>query len=283
MDLSNKRASDAERRLEAMLKTEAALRSDLAGVEMNLSLRLDKKKAKCQMLQERVMDLEKVSTELYGQLQDALIVSSRLEKDNTSLRMQLEGMKGGELSGAWMREKLETQIGRCKALEDALYEMRKQLAAEQQELVKQGEEYLKLEKHLVETKEENMGTLKELERQRNRADMLERDNKTLDGLLIICKEKVAYLNRRIVDIQGTVRVICRVRPVLMSEKRRFELSDAQIQNLAKFPDYNTMEFSANPFEFDRVFDPSASQRVIYDEVESVVRASMSGQKGCIFA
>ncbi len=109
--MSNKRASDAERRLEILLKNESALKSEMAGIEMNLSLKLDKKRAKNQMLTERMVDLENVSTELYGQLQDALIVSSRLEKDNTALRLQLEGLKGGEMSGAWMREKLETQIG----------------------------------------------------------------------------------------------------------------------------------------------------------------------------
>lgn len=282
VELSNKRASDAERRLEVMLKNEALLKSELAGVDMNLSLKLDKKKAKVQMLAERVADLENVSTELYAQLQDALLVSSRLEKDNGALRMQIESLRGGELSGAWLREKLETQIGRSKALEDALYEMRKQLSAEQNEMILQGEAYLALERQLVEHKEQMAGMQSDYDRQRNRGDMLERDNRSLDAMLIVAKEKVAYLNRRIIDIQGNIRVLCRVRPVLPAEKRRLELTDKQIQEVAKFPDYNTMEFNSNPFEFDRVFPPSTTQRNVFDEVESIVRAVMTGVKGSIF-
>lgn len=282
VDLSNKRASDAERRLEVMLKNESILKSELAGVDMNLSLKLDKKKAKIQLLNERVVDLENVSTELYAQLQDALLVSSRLEKDNTTLRMQIESLRGGELSGAWLREKLETQIGRSKALEDALYEMRKQLSAEQNEMILQGEAYLALEKQLVEQKEQMAGLKNDYDRQRNRGDMLEKDNQNLDAMLIVAKEKVAYLNRRIIDIQGNIRVLCRVRPVLPAEKRRLELTDKQIQEIAKFPDYNTMEFNSNPFEFDRVFPPSTTQRNVFDECEAIVRAVMTGVKGSIF-
>ena len=282
VELSNKRATDAERRLEVMLNNESLLKSELAGVEMNLSLKLDKKKAKIQTLAERVSDLEGVSTELYAQLQDALLVSSRLEKDNTTLRMQIESLRGGELSGAWLREKLETQIGRSKALEDALYEMRKQLAAEQNEMILQGESYLALEKQLVEQKENTAGVESELSRQKNRGDMLEKDNQNLDAMLIITKEKVAYLNKRIIDIQGNIRVFCRVRPVLTAEKRRLELSDKEIFELAKFPDYNSLEFNSNPFEFDRVFPPSATQRNIFDEAESVIRAVMTGVKCSVF-
>lgn len=283
MDLANKRASDAERRLEVLLKTESQLKSELAGLEMNFSLKLEKKKNKIGTLLERVTDLENVSTELYSQLQDALMVSARLEKDNTALRMQIESLRGGEMSGAWMREKLETQIGRSKALEDALFEMRKQLSAEQNELILQGEAYLALEKQLVEQKEENMGMKRDLDRQKNRADMLERDNANLDAFLIVTKEKVAYLNRRIIDIQGNIRVLCRVRPILPAEKRRYEITEKQIQEIAKYPDYNTMEFNSNPFEFDRVFPPSSTQRHVFDEVESVIRSAMNGVKASIFA
>ncbi len=146
-----------------------------------------------------------------------------------------------------------------------------------------GEAYLRLEKQLVEQKEEVMAAEREMERQRNRSDMLERDNKNLDALLIVTKEKVAYLNRKIVDIQGNIRVIARVRPILPTEKRIYELSDLQINDIVKYPDYNTMDFNSNPFEFDRVFPGNTGQRTIFDEVESVVRSTMIGVKSSIFA
>lgn len=283
IDLSNKRANEAERRLESVLKHDASLKSELASVQMSLSLKLDKKRIRCQSLAERVSDLEKVCSELYDQLQDSVTVSSKMENDNKMLRVQLDAMRGDKSSNDWIRDKLETQVGRSKALEDALAEMRRQLLADRQQLAAQAENCQRVEQRLVEMTEESMFMQKEYDRQKNRCDMLERDCERLDSMLTLAKQKISTLNTKIVDIQGNIRVLCRIRPILPEEWEKYDISEADINELVKYPDYNTLEFDGNPFEFDRVLPPSSKQRDVFEEVESVVRSVMNGSNACVIA
>jgi chromosome segregation ATPase len=250
---------------------------------MSLGLKLDKKRIRCQSLVERVSDLEKVCSELYDQLQDSVTVSSKLESDNKMLRVQLDAMRGDKNSSDWIRDKLEMQVGRSKALEDALAEIRRQLIADRQQLAVQADKCQQLEQRLVEKTEESVFMQKEYDRQKNRCDMLEQDCERLDSLLTLAKEKISVLNAKIVDIQGNIRVICRVRPILPEEWEKYNISESALNESIKYPDYNTLEFDGSPFEFDRVLPPSSKQRDLFEEVESVVRSVMNGVNACVMA
>jgi hypothetical protein len=131
--------------------------------------------------------------------------------------------------------------------------------------------------------EESIFIQKEYERQKNRCEMLEHDCERLDSLLTLAKEKISTLNTKIVDIQGNMRVICRVRPILPGEWEQYDISESDVNEIIKYPDYNTLEFDGSPFEFDRVLPPSSKQRDLFEEVESVVRSVMNGVNACVIA
>jgi len=63
------------------------------------------------------------------------------------------------------------------------------------------------------------------------------------------------LNDKITDLQGNIRVFCRVRPP--AEKER--ISASEFSQLVKIPDYNMLDFNDTNFEFDRVFGPDSGQ------------------------
>ena len=62
-----------------------------------------------------------------------------------------------------------------------------------------------------------------------------------------------------------------------------QISPEHMAHLARFPDFNSLEFDRALFEFDRVFEGEASQEDVYEEVMPAVRTVMNGSRLCIFA
>jgi hypothetical protein len=123
----------------------------------------------------------------------------------------------------------------------------------------------------------------ELARQTNRARVLQDDNKSLVETVRDLKLHIVKLNDLIVEIKGSIRVFARVRPLFVDEIRHLDVSQADLDGLVRYPDYNLLDFNSTPFEFDRVFNPSCDQEDIYDEVEPFIRAVMGGCRVCVFA
>ena len=103
------------------------------------------------------------------------------------------------------------------------------------------------------------------------------------------------LHNQVMDLRGSIRVGCRVRPSLP-----MELKDNQdaTQSYA-FPDqqfeqrrlnitvqqerYDRTVSKTHTFEFDRVFGPSSSQSQVYEEISHMVQSAVDGYNVCIFA
>ena len=86
------------------------------------------------------------------------------------------------------------------------------------------------------------------------------------------------------EIQGNIRVFCRVKP-------NFERDDSEV--VVSYPEESQIKISIDRdngrksklkvFEFDKVFDPSSSQENIYEGVEPLITSLVDGTNVCIFA
>ena len=283
LDISNKRAADSERRLEDFMHKESDMRSDLTKLELNLRLKLDKKKAIIVELQDQKVDLEKVSKELYDELQNALMVSSRMESDNSQLQDIIDEYRAGDASIAVVRERLEIEYEINKKLKDNAANFEGEMAHYENTNLKLSELNEKLELDTIEYREEMAGMKSELARQTNRARVLQDDNQSLVATVRDLKLHIVKLNDMIVEIKGSIRVFARVRPLFVDEIKHLDVSKADLDSLVRYPDYNLLDFNSTPFEFDRVFNPSCDQDDIYEEVEPFIRSVMGGCRVCVFA
>ncbi|XP_062004098.1 kinesin-like protein KIN-14U [Rosa rugosa] len=92
-------------------------------------------------------------------------------------------------------------------------------------------------------------------------------------------EKRREALNKIIDIKGSIRVFCRVRPFLVINKRRFRepISAGSEKIVVK------SSGTRKEFEFDKVFPQETSQENIFAEVEPILRSALDGHNVCVFA
>ncbi|OMO98908.1 hypothetical protein COLO4_13635 [Corchorus olitorius] len=92
-------------------------------------------------------------------------------------------------------------------------------------------------------------------------------------------EKRRETLNRILDIKGTIRVFCRVRPFLWTNKRRIQ------EPVSSGLDRIVVRSSGckKEFGFDKVFHEAANQEDVFVEVEPILRSALDGHNVCIFA
>lgn len=117
-------------------------------------------------------------------------------------------------------------------------------------------------------------------------DQLELNMKDLEGEIesLKMKERSLVEKRRaalnkILDIKGCIRVFCRVRPFLSTEKRR------SLQPLSIESEKIVIKSGGQKkeFGFDKVFPQEASQEDVFVEVEPILRSALDGHNVCILA
>ncbi|KAI9098967.1 hypothetical protein K1719_024734 [Acacia pycnantha] len=108
---------------------------------------------------------------------------------------------------------------------------------------------------------------------------LEREVKQLRNEQCVFDKKRREALSKILDIKGSIRVFCRVRPFLLAEKRRTSepVSAASERIRVK------LGGTRKDFEFDKVFPQEANQESVFVEVEPVLRSAMDGHNVCVFA
>ncbi|KAF8387918.1 hypothetical protein HHK36_026580 [Tetracentron sinense] len=92
-------------------------------------------------------------------------------------------------------------------------------------------------------------------------------------------EKRREALNKILDLKGSIRVFCRVRPFLSTEKRRIR------EPISTGSEYIVVSSagSRKEYSFDKVFSQEASQEAVSAEVEPIIRSALDGHNVCILA
>ncbi|XP_023515855.1 kinesin-like protein KIN-14U [Cucurbita pepo subsp. pepo] len=97
--------------------------------------------------------------------------------------------------------------------------------------------------------------------------------------LSVSNEKRRDALNKILDIKGSIRVFCRVRPFLLTDRRRICEPVLLERDKVKVRSSGTRK----EFEFDKVFCKEASQEEVYSEVEPIIQSALDGRNVCIIA
>lgn len=97
--------------------------------------------------------------------------------------------------------------------------------------------------------------------------------------LSMSNEKRRDALNKILDIKGSIRVFCRVRPFLLTDRRRICEPILLERDKVKVRSPGTRK----EFEFDKVFCKEASQEEVYSEVEPIIQSALDGRNVCIIA
>lgn len=109
--------------------------------------------------------------------------------------------------------------------------------------------------------------------------------KQINEILIKEETMRRKLHNELQELRGNIRVYCRVRPLINNEN--------QLLNHIKVSDFNASggtqsisierEGRINCFTFDKIFDTTAKNKDVFDEMGQLVQSSLDGYKVCIFA
>lgn len=291
LELQNKDQKQAVEDLKSRLKAEDKLFYLLNDLKKE-NLALKSELAECSEMQNKVMkknftnlmeELERVKSEAEGRVH-------LLEDKNESLVREIEKLYG-------MKTELETQNGRLE--EDAVgKEFINGLEGELDNIIREYERF-RLESNACADNlmAENIILKKDLDlamdNYRSEVELLRLNNEKLENIineknlkehlfmeqnLILnrelagLKELVNKMKNEIVDLKGSIRVYCRVRPLLSNTDRYSFLMDS-----------NSVNIDGTKFIFDKIFDSSNTQDEIFQDVQFLVDSIFEGYNSCIFA
>lgn len=239
-----RRTRQADKATAAAQAETSSLKSDISRLEAELKSKAESKRTAVQELNDKIKRLE-----------------SQVQQGNTEL--QLAQMENSQLTD--MAKNNSSDKKQLEVLENKIMDYKKAK--------------YKLSVDLESEKETSARLQAELKQARGSTQDMENTNVKLVTQVKELTARVKKLNEIIVELKGSIRVFCRVRPVDYTEDCR----KADIDELVRYPEYNLIDFKKTMFEFDQVFDPGSTQELVYEEVEPFVRSAMGGLRVCIFA
>eukprot|EP00300_Choanocystis_sp_HF-7_P041219 c7894_g1_i1.p1 GENE.c7894_g1_i1~~c7894_g1_i1.p1 ORF type:complete len:467 (-),score=116.35 c7894_g1_i1:135-1535(-) len=142
---------------------------------------------------------------------------------------------------------------------------------------------------------------------RQRVRELEHELEGKDAQLKLLKKSVdesecsrRKLHNTIMELKGNIRVFCRIRPVLSSDREKhgeavladriFNLPSSTADDLTQSLEVSVSDqrdrgvgLKQHLFSFDRIFDQSASQEKVFEEISQLIQSALDGYRVCIFA
>jgi len=254
--------------------------------------------------------LEASEAERQKAVEDAL---SRAEADKQQAVALVQTSAAAERDAAVQAMRMSKEQEAAVALEA----LRVDLAKERQTLETAAKEELEALRVTWEAKLKSSQEVAEAAKQEARQEMEQARELALETLRKETEEKVAVaqeetenfkalfyaeaaarksIHNRLIELQGNIRVFCRVRPVLQVE----EESGAG-QKVVEFPGEDMITVTAakgsaradgggsggalmtQRFEFDRTFAPGTSQENVFAAVEPLIVSVLDGYNVCIFA
>ncbi|KAF3938301.1 Kinesin-3 [Dactylella cylindrospora] len=99
------------------------------------------------------------------------------------------------------------------------------------------------------------------------------------------------LHNQVLELKGNIRVFCRVRPTLEAEAEPAKIDFPDQDDEAKDIKLYSTERSTlgvetvkeHPYTFDKVFNPTCNNNIIFEEISQLVQSALDGYNVCIFA
>lgn len=179
-----------------------------------------------------------------------------------------DAVSQGKLEVEAMREKMQVEVTTAESERD---QAKEDLANVEVRFIKKQEEAIALRDKQV--RAEMQGSIDAAKKES--AEYLElytKENKTRKAI-----------HNKLLELQGNIRVICRVRPMLEVERKSGEDSD-----VTGFPSDEDITIQKDVvtrqrFEYDRVFQPLSVQVEVFNQVQPVCVSVLDGYNVCIFA
>lgn len=100
------------------------------------------------------------------------------------------------------------------------------------------------------------------------------------------------LHNQVLELKGNIRVFCRVRPTLEAESEPAKIDfpgqddegkDIKLYSQEKATLSGAETVKEHPYTFDKVFNPTADNNLIFEEISQLVQSALDGYNVCIFA
>jgi kinesin family protein C2/C3 len=232
--------------------------------------------AKLEAAEAEVERLKKELERTRKSLDQAIKAGEKLGKDNALLRSARQEEERAE---AELRE----EVTELQAKLEAAYKGSKaELSQAQDRLVK-------LEGQLVREVEAARSAAAEEAKQgyQRLVDLANKEKMEAVELYTQENRKRKAIHNKLLEMQGNIRVLCRVRPILPVEVASGEGKDVTEiptqEDIIITREDRSSGKSRAMFEFDRVFAPASTQAEVFEAVAPMVTSVMDGYSSCIFA
>lgn len=224
----------------------------------------------------KVRELGQLTSQTVLDAQKSTIELQNKERELAALRSELEGMKAGIDRERKMvhdlRQNLDTASSNGVTLESTIRALKARIEFLEGGREEQSQAFERCNQDMMDALAETEATKEKLRRE----ETLRRK-----------------LHNQVQELKGNIRVFCRVRPSLSSEpvseitdmQYPDELEDAKEINILgpeEKSSLGTVSRKNSTFSFDRVFNPSAQNAEVFDEISQLVQSALDGYNVCIF-
>ncbi|KAG8448545.1 hypothetical protein GDO86_015584 [Hymenochirus boettgeri] len=263
---------------------------DLKGQVTDMRDKVSNYKGKVQTLSSENVRLKNSKEQLLQELETLTSENSKLVQEQCTLESQLRMVK--QKGAATEREvarlanlcdqqekELASQKGLIEELRGANKSVTQQLLDKEVKLVCISGENDNLKKTVIEMRDEIAALKQCVTEQNNQVHSLDTERRRLHNM--------------VQELKGNIRVFCRVRPTLQSERDlpsghiSYPNSDEKAIILSKIEESHVgrekKEAVKYDFNFDCTFPPSCSQESVFEEISLLVQSALDGYPVCIFA
>lgn len=265
-DLEDQLRRNGQEEIDRLLRNH---KEDLADLERRLNGQLeDEKRA-------RAREVEDLTQQKDRQLENNALDNDKRDRETEALQNQIKQLQDNLERERNQTDNLRDQISTCATnattLESSMAAMKAKIDFLEGNNQQQSQAFADLHKRMQEAVEQEQ----------------------------IAKEKLIVeetlrrkLHNQVQELKGNIRVFCRVRPSLEGEAdeaakivfpdSESDSKEINVQGPEQVSSLGKVTATQNAFSFDRVFDPSAQNGDVFDEISQLVQSALDGYNVCIF-